>query len=210
MATHLLSLRQISLTFGGTPLLDGAALDVAAGRPHLPGRPQRLGQVDADADRGRPCRARQRRALRPSRRQRALSRRRRPISPAIATVLDLRRRPASIRSTSRGRAACLIGESALTPRCRSRAPFGRRGAPRGARAGAGRRARCAAARRADQPSRPARHRVAGGRLAASRAAHRADQPRPALAGDPVAHHRVARSRPHARPRRGLRALRGVA
>ena len=57
---------------------------------------------------------------------------------------------------------------------------GRRGAPRGAGARAGRRARRAAARRADQPSRPADHRMAGGQAVALARRLCAGEPRPAL------------------------------
>ena len=60
--------RDIRLTFGGTPLLDGAELVGRAGRAAVPGRPQRLGQVDAAQDRRRADRARSRHALPAARR----------------------------------------------------------------------------------------------------------------------------------------------
>ena len=53
MPPPLLQLSDIALTFGGTPLLDGVELSVSRGRARVPGRPQRLGQVDAAQDRRR-------------------------------------------------------------------------------------------------------------------------------------------------------------
>ena len=60
------------------------------------------------------------------------------------------------------RVAAILDDMKLDGAARSDEPVGRRGAPRGAGARADRRARRHAARRADQPSRPADHRVAGG------------------------------------------------
>ncbi|MGY4418029.1 ATPase subunit of ABC transporter with duplicated ATPase domains [Bradyrhizobium sp. JR6.1] len=57
MAPPLIQLKDISLTFGGTPLLSGVELSVSAGeRVCLIGR-NGSGQVDLAADRGRHCRA---------------------------------------------------------------------------------------------------------------------------------------------------------
>jgi ABC-type sugar transport system ATPase subunit len=47
MAPPLIQLKDIKLTFGGTPLLSGVELSVSSGRARLPDRPQRLRQIDA-------------------------------------------------------------------------------------------------------------------------------------------------------------------
>ena len=65
----------------------------------------------------------------------------------------------------------------------ARAPVRRRGAARRARPRAGARARHPAARRADQPPRPAGHRMAGGELEGAALGARAHQPRPPLPRD---------------------------
>ena len=57
MAPPLIQLKDIKLTFGGTPLLAGVELSVSPCRARLPDRAQRLGQVDAAEDRGRHSRA---------------------------------------------------------------------------------------------------------------------------------------------------------
>ena len=73
MAPPLIQLKDIALTFGGTPLLVGRRALGVAGRARLPDRPQRLRQVDAAEDRGRPGRARSRQPLRAARRDHPLS-----------------------------------------------------------------------------------------------------------------------------------------
>ena len=47
MAPPLIQLKDIRLTFGGTPLLSGVELSVSVGRARLPDWPQRFGQIDA-------------------------------------------------------------------------------------------------------------------------------------------------------------------
>ena len=84
---------------------------------------------------------------------------------------------------------------------------GRRGAAGGAGPRAGRRARHHAARRADQPSRPADHRMAGGEAVALARRLRAGEPRPALPRDAVARRAVARPRHRPPARQGLRRVR---
>src|SRR5205807_319111 len=59
----LLLLQDIHLTFGGTPLRDGAELSDRRGRAPVPCRPQWLGQVDAPEDRRRHGRLRYRDTL---------------------------------------------------------------------------------------------------------------------------------------------------
>ena len=63
MAPPLIQLKDIALTFGGTPLLAGVELSVSTIRTRVPDRPQRLWQIDASEDRGRPGRTRQRQPL---------------------------------------------------------------------------------------------------------------------------------------------------
>ena len=72
MAPPLLFLRDIHLTFGGTPTLEGADLSIAPGDRLVARRPQRVRQVDAAEDRRRHDRGRSRRALPASRRDGAL------------------------------------------------------------------------------------------------------------------------------------------
>ena len=72
------------------------------------------------------------------------------------------------------------------------------------------RARHPAAGRADQPPRSHRHRVAGGAARAEPLGARAHQPRQAAARRPDAGHDLARPRPHAPARPGLRRFRGLA
>ena len=169
MAPPLVQLTDIALTFGGTPLLDGAELSVARGRAAVPRRPQRLGQIDAAQDRGRPVEPdRGTRFVQPGATD--------PLSAAGAGSRRLRHRratmsrPGSAPATIRIAARYLLEQLGLTGDGRPGAAFRRRGAARRAGARARARARHPAARRADQPSRPAGHRMAGGR--ARRAARR--------------------------------------
>ena len=86
MAPPLLTLDGILLTFGGTPLLDGAELSASAGRPHRAGRPQRLGQIDAAQDRRRHWSSRRTARSSASRRRRSATCRRLPDMDGFATV----------------------------------------------------------------------------------------------------------------------------
>ncbi len=53
MAPPLLILRNINLTFGGTPLFEGAEFSVSERRTALPCWPQWVGQINPAEDRGR-------------------------------------------------------------------------------------------------------------------------------------------------------------
>ena len=157
-------------------------------RPHLPGRAQRLRQIDAAAHRRRADAARCRRALRPARRDD-------PLSAAGAGPVRVRhhaglcrggvRRRRPTRPPPRARicwsnSACPATEdpASLSGGEARRAALARALAPV---------ARHPAAGRADQSSRPARHRVAGARTGRHALRHRADQPRPPAARTAVAH-----------------------
>ena len=133
------------------------------GRAGLPGRPQRLRQVDAAQGARRADRARRRRALPAAAHERRLpaagAGRSTPTDSALAATLG---RPAAGRgrrarpAPRRERCSTRLGDRSRAPR---RHAVRRRGAPRRAGPRAGRRARRAAARRADQPPRPADHRA---------------------------------------------------
>ena len=89
MAPPLLALQGVGLTLGGKPLIELRRSRRRARRPHLPCRPQRLGQIDAAQDRRRRDRSRSWRALFPAGRDRALSGRRSPIFPASRTSFPM-------------------------------------------------------------------------------------------------------------------------
>ena len=131
-------------------------------------RAERLGQIDAPEDHGRADRARPRRA-------RPAPGHHHPLSAAGARPLRVRHHARLCRGRPRARATTSTGRNDLSRRARLHrrggpgAALRRRGAPRGARPSAGARARRADPRRADQPSRPAGHRMAGGGAAAHRA-----------------------------------------
>ena len=72
-APPLLQLKDIALTFGGTPLLDRRGAVGLDRRARVAGRAQRLGQIDAAEDRGRAGRAGPRLGVRAARRAGALS-----------------------------------------------------------------------------------------------------------------------------------------
>ena len=208
MAPPLLQLKDIALTFGGTPLLTGAELSVSDRRARVAGRAQRLGQIDAAEDRGQAGRAGPRLGFRAAGRPGALS-------AAGAGLLRLCHHAGLCRSgleADRRRLRGAIFARTTRPH-RPRRPgasFRRRSAPRLARARAGAVARYPAARRADQPSRPHHHRMAGARPRCP--AHRAGdhQPRPALPLDAVALDGLARPRLHAPHRTRLCPFRGMA
>ena len=113
MAPPLLNLDGIRLTFGGTPLLDGAALVGVGRRQDRAGRPQRLRQVDAAEDRRRPDRAAGRRGVPPAFGDRSLSAanaRHRGFRDASAPMS----RRGSARPTIRYRATYLLEHLGLT------------------------------------------------------------------------------------------------
>ena len=105
----------------------------------------------------------------------------------------------------RHRARYLLEQLGLTGDRASRHAVRRRGAACGAGPRAGADTRHSAAGRADQPPRPAGHRMAGTRAGRDALRHRADQPRPAAAGTHLARHRLAGERRH--PRRSIAASR---
>ena len=179
-----------------------------ARRAAVPGRAQRLRQVDAAEDRRRAAGAGQRRALPAAGHGGALP-------AAGAGFCRLRNHPRLCRGRA-GAARRSLSRAEPAGRARhdgGRGPgdaVGRRGAARGHRARAGARARHPAARRADQPPRPAGDRMAGGRAEGSALGARADLPRPALPHQPVAALRVDRPRRHPLARQGVRRVRGLA
>ncbi len=191
MAAPLVQLKDIALTFGGTPLLAGVELSGLGRRARVPGRAQRLGQIDSAQDRGRADRARSRHALRAAGRDRALS--------AAGAGIFRRRHGARLREAGSGRATIAtrralswMSSGSPAPRTRAVCRAARRGAPRSPRARAS--ARHPAARRAHQPSRSAHHRVAGAHARRRARGARRDQPRPAFPGQSDARDRVARPR----------------
>ena len=192
MAPPLIQLSDIALSFGGAALLDGVELAVSAGeRVCLVGRngsgKSTLLKIAAgliEPDRGT-------RFVQPGASIRYL-----PQEPDLSGLCQhagLRGgRPRPDRRSASG--ALSAAAARHERRGGPGAPVGRRGAARGAGARAGTRPGYSPARRADQPSRPAGHRVAGERAAQPARRPGADQPRPALPGEPVTQHRVARSR----------------
>ncbi len=177
-------------------------------RARVPRRQERLGQVDAAEDRRRHDRARSRRAVRAAWGQRAL--------PAAGAGFLRLRDDAGIcggRTRRQRRRPSGALSAAATRPARRRGPepaVGRRGAPRGAGARAGAAAGHPAARRADQPPRPADHRMAGADAGGAARGAGDHQPRPPLPRDAVAHDGVARPRTGATRRGGLQAVRGLA
>ena len=108
------------------------------------------------------------------------------------------------------RAQYLLSELGLAGTEEPAEPLRRRGAAGGSRARSRAAARRAHPRRADQPSRPAGHRMAGGGAHAHPLGHRAGQPRPPLPHHALALHPLARSRNPAADRSRLRRVRGLA
>ena len=197
MAPPLIQLTDIALTFGGTPLLDGAELSVSAGeRVCLVGR-NGSGKSTLLQDRRRADRARSRRALRAAGRHASATCRRSPTSPAMR-----RRSPMSRRASAPGddphQARYLLRAARPDRRRGPGAAVGRRGAPRGAGARAGARSPtscCSTSRPTTSTCRPSNGWRAS--CAAQRARAGADQPRPALPRNAVARHGLARPRPDA-------------
>ena len=168
------------LTFGGTPLLEGAELSRRRRRARVPGRPQRLGQVDAAQDRGGADRGRTAASASCSRARPMRYLPQEPDLAGYATHARLRRgraRPDRRSASGALSAGSSWARAARRTRRACRAARLRRAALAHVLAPG---ARHPAARRADQPSRPAGHRMA--RSATRRAARRAGahQPRPAL------------------------------
>ena len=180
MAPPLLFLKDIHLTFGGTPLLDGAELSIGPSeRLCLVGRngsgKSTLLKIAAGMiEPGR------RHALRAAFGDHPLSAAK-PGSVRLRHHRRLRRGRARPWRRSAPRAL-----SAGKPRPHRRggpgASLGRRKPARGARPRAGARARHSPARRAHQPSRRGRHRGSGGGAQGLALGHGADQPRPPLPG----------------------------
>ena len=193
MAPPLIQLKDIALTFGGTPLLSGVELSVSAGeRVCLVGRngsgKSTLLKIAAglvEPDSGTPF-------VQPGATVRYLPQE--PDFSGFATTLayvEAGLGPGDDHLSG----ALSAGAARPARRRRPRASVRRRSPPRRAGAGAGAVARYPAARRADQPSRPHHHRMAGtrARQPPPRAGHH--QPRPPLSLQPVALHRLARPRP---------------
>ena len=183
---------------------------MSRGRAGLPGRPQRLGQVDAAEDRGRADRARPRRGVRAAGRDaplsaagagfRRLRRRRSPMSrPGLgaATTIRIRRAICSSSSASPAR---------RTPRS---SPAAKRAAPRWRACWRPSPTSCCSTSRPTISTSPTIEWLER-ELDARRARARDDQPRPALSRQPVAQHGLARPRADAAPRARLRRLRGLA
>jgi hypothetical protein len=206
MAPPLLQLSGIALTFGGTPLLEGADLAVSAGeRIALVGRNGsgkstllRIAAGLVEADRGE-------RFLQPGTTVRYL-----PQEPDLAgfpntlAYVEAGLGPAD----DRYRARYLLEQLGLSGEEEPSRLSGGEG--RGHRARACTRARYPAPRRAHQPSRPAGHRMARSRAyRRSRRTH-PDQPRPPLSAKSLAQHGLARPWPDKARRNRLRRLRGLA
>ena len=204
----LLQLKDIALTFGGTPLLTGAELSVSTGeRVSLVGRNGsgkstllKIAAKVVEPDHGSVF-------VQPGALVRYL-----PQEPDFAGFAStLAYVEAGLRPTDDHYIAASFARRAWPHRQGSpRASLRRRSASRLARARIGAVARYPAARRADQPSRSHHHRMAGARPRC--AAHRAGdhQPRPALPLDAVALDGLARPRLHAPHRTRLCPFRGMA
>ncbi len=204
----LLLLKDIHLSFGATPLLDGAELSISPGeRLCLVGRngsgKSTLLKIAAglvEPDRGS-------RFVQPSATIRYL-----PQEPDFAGFATTGAFVAAglAPGDDPNRARYLLEKSRADRRGGAGAALRRREPARGARPRAGARARHPPARRADQSSRRDGHRGPRGGAQGHALGLRADQPRPALPGKSLASHGLARSRHHAPARQGLRRLRGMA
>ncbi len=161
MAPPLLTLKDIHLTFGGTPLLEGAELTVAPGdRICLVGRNGsgkstllKIAAGLAEPDRGE-------RFAHPGASIRYL--------PQEADFNGFETVRAYVEAglgptDDHYMAEYLLSELGALRRCRSRTAIRRRSPPRRPRPCSRRETRRSAARRADEPSRPDRHRVARSR-----------------------------------------------
>ena len=169
-----LLLQDIALTFGGTPLLSGVELSVSPGeRVCLVGRNGsgkstllRIAAGLVEPDSGS-------RFVQPGATIRYLPQE--PDFAGFATTLAYVEAGLGPRPTRPPPRALSAGAARPARRRRPRTPLRRRGPPRRAGARAGALARHPAAGRADQPSRPAHHRMAGANWPACARA-RPDQP----------------------------------
>ena len=174
MTALLISLKDIHLTFGGTPLLEGAEIAVAAGdRICLVGRngsgKSTLMKIAAglvEADRGE-------RFVHPGARVRYLAQE--PDFAGAATTLAYVEGGLGP-TDDRHRARMVLETLGLTGEEAPGRLVGRGGAARAAGAGAGAESRRHAAGRANQPSRSAGHRMARSRARGEPGGDRADQP----------------------------------
>ena len=208
MPPPLIQLSDIALTFGGTPLLDDVELSVSAGeRACLVGRNGSgkstllkiaAGMVEPDGGT---------RFVQPGTTIRYL-----PQEPDFSGhTTTLAYVEAGLGPTDDPhRARFMLEQLGLTGEEHPAQVSRWRGAPRGARPCAGACARHPAARRADQPSRPADHRMAGAHARCRALGVGADQPRPALSRQPVARDHLARPRAHPPRRARLRRVRSLA
>ena len=115
----LIQLKDIALTFGGTPLLTRRRAVGFRRRAGLPGRPQRVGQVDVAQDRRRADRSGQRHAV-------CAARREHPLSAAGARLCRLRRprwpmsRPVSVPTMIRYQARYILRATGADRQARTR------------------------------------------------------------------------------------------
>ena len=204
----LLQLRDIALTLGGAPLLDGAELSISAGdRIAVVGRNGsgkstlfRIAAGETAADSGT-------RFVQPSARLAYL-----PQEPDVSgfrTTLDYVLAGLG-EFDDPYQARAMLAELGLDPV----ADPGRLSGGEARRAALvralERRTRDPAARRADQPPRSGRDRVAGGAPRRQPVGARSHQPRQAAARRPDPGDNLARSRPDAPARPGFRRVRGLA
>ncbi len=204
----LLQLRDIVVTLGGAPLLDGAELSISAGdRIAVVGRNGsgkstlfRVAAGELTFDHGT-------RFVQPSARLAYLPQE--PDMSGFKTALDYVL--AGLHEFDDPYAGA-GDDGRARPRSgrRSRAPFRRRSPPGGLGPGSEPRARHPAPGRADQPPRSHRHRVARGAARAEPLGARPHQPRQAAARRPDEGHDLARPGPRPPARPGLRRVRGLA
>ena len=204
----LLQLKDIALTFGGTPLLSGAELVRLSRRAGVAGRAQRIGKIDIAQNRGRAGRTGPRLHLRAAGSAGAL-----PAAGAGFFGLRVNACLCRGRAAAGRRPPCRpLSPGATRPHRagRSGAALRGRGTPRRAGAGLGAIAGYPAARRTDQSSRSDDHRMAGARTGFPPRRHGDHQPRPALPFDVVAEHGLARPRTDAAHRAWICPFRGMA
>ena len=130
MAPPLIQLKDISLTFGGTPLLAGVELSVSRVRAGLPDRPQRLRQIDPAQDRRRPRRARQGQPLRAARRHHPLSAAGAGLSAASPPRWPMSRPASAPATTITRRNTCWSSSACTATRIPRICPAAKRAAPR--------------------------------------------------------------------------------
>ena len=130
MAPPLLQLKDIALTFGGTPLLTGAELSVSTGERVSPGRTQRLGQIDPAEDRGRAGRAGPRLGVRAAGRAGALPAAGAGLLPASRPRSPMSRPGLGRATTVMPRAICWSSSASPARKIRRSSPAAKRAAPR--------------------------------------------------------------------------------